>query len=220
MTKIATELDHIVVAANTLDEGRQWAREVLGVSPFGGGKHDGLATHNTLIKLDGKRYLEIIAIDADAGVPSFPRWFGLDTHEVRTLIAHEPRLVSWVARSAGAPDAIERLAATPGYEGRVVRPASRGDFRWRFAFTTDGRRISGGVMPHLIQWDCATHPCERLPEAGVALSSLTLGAVVPERAAATIEMLNFSDPSVQIGQSSSAQLVATLQTANGIVVLD
>lgn len=220
MNMLSTELDHIVVAANSLDEGRQWAFDALGVASAGGGKHDGLATHNALIKFDDKRYLEIIAIDPDAGAPSFPRWFGLDTQEVRALIAREPRLIAWVARCSGAPDAIERLAATPGYDARVVRPASRGDFRWRFAFTADGRRISGGVMPHLIQWDCAAHPCDVLPDSGVALTSLTLGAVVPERASATLEMLSFSDAVVQVGQSSSAQLVATLQTPNGLVVLD
>lgn len=224
MTTIITELDHIVVAASTLDAGRAWARDVLGVEPAGGGKHDGLATHNTLVKLDGRRYLEIIAIDPDAGAPSFPRWFGLDTPEVRALIAHEPRLVAWVARCAGAPDAIEHLAATPGYDARVVRPASRGDFRWRFAFTADGRRISGGVLPHLIQWDCALHPCDRLPECDVALTALTLGAVVPERAAATLELLalraDYGGEVVQVGQSSSPQIVATLQTPKGLVVLD
>jgi hypothetical protein len=220
MNSITTELDHIVVAANSLDEGRHWAREVLGVSPEGGGKHDGIATHNTLIKLDGQRYLEIIAIDPEAGAPLFPRWFGLDTQEVRALIAHEPRLVAWVARCSGAADAIERLAASPGYDGRVVRPASRGEFRWRFSFTADGRRISGGVMPHLIQWDCIPHPCDLLSDSGVALSSLTLGAMVPERAVAMLEMLAFADPAVQVGQSSSAQLVATLRTAKGTVVLD
>lgn len=48
---LRTELDHIVVAATTLAEGRAWARECLGVDAVGGGKHDGLATHNTLLKI-------------------------------------------------------------------------------------------------------------------------------------------------------------------------
>ena len=83
MQTVHTELDHIVIAARTLDEGRVWAAQTLGVDALGGGKHDGLATHNTLVKLDGHRYLEIIAIDPDAGAPNFPRWFGLDTAELR-----------------------------------------------------------------------------------------------------------------------------------------
>lgn len=220
MSLIATELDHIVVAARTLDEGRAWARETLGVAAVGGGKHDGLATHNTLLKLDDKRYLEIIAIDPDAGTPSFPRWFGLDAEEVREHIAHGPRLVAWVARCTGAPDAIEQLVQTNDYAANIVRPASRADFRWRFAFTPDGERLKGGTLPHLIQWDGAIHPCDRLPESGVLLTALMLGAPEPERWTAMLEALHFSDARVQLGQSTAPSLVAMLQTPMGSVVLD
>ena len=217
---ISTELDHIVVAARTLEEGRAWAREVLGVEAVGGGKHDGLATHNTLLKLNGRRYLEIIAIDPDAGAPNFPRWFGLDTAEVRDHIAHGPRLVAWVARCAGASDAIKQLAATPGYEANVVRSASRADFRWRFAFTPDGARIASGALPHLIQWKGEVHPCDRLPESGVSLTSLMPGAPEPEYISGMLEALRFSDALIQVGQSTASHLVAMLRTPLGSVVLD
>lgn len=220
MNALRTELDHIVVAAKTLDEGRMWARETLGVDPVGGGKHDGLATHNTLLKLNGNRYLEIIAIDPDAGAPNFPRWFGLDTAEVQEHIAHGPRLVAWVARASGADDAIEQLVASPGYTAKMVRPATRADFRWRFAFTPDGARIGGGALPHLIQWDSPTHPCERLPESGLALTSLTLGATDPDATTALLSAFAFTDSEVHVGQSSPAHLVATLSSPGGVIVLD
>ena len=220
MNAIHTELDHIVIAAKTLDEGRALARETLGVDAVDGGKHDGLATHNTLLKLDGRRYLEIIAIDPDAGAPHFPRWFGLDTAEVRDHIAHGPRLVAWVARTSGAPNAIEQLAASPNYSAKMVRTATRADFRWRFAFTPDGKRINGGVVPHLIQWETPAHPCERLPESGVSLIALALGAPEPEGTMALLESFAFSDAVVQVAQSASPQLVAMLNTPLGRVVLD
>jgi Glyoxalase-like domain len=220
MNSITTELDHMIVAARTLDEGRAWVREALGVHAVGGGKHDGLATHNTLLKIDGKRYLEIISIDPDAGAPNFPRWFGLDTAEVREHVAHGPRLLAWAARCSGASDAIEQLIATKDYSANVVRPASRGDFRWRFAFTPDGARIAGGTLPHLIQWDCEIHPCDRLPESGVSLTALMLGAPEPEHLTGMLEALKFSDARIQIGQSTAPNLVAMLQTPRGSVVLD
>lgn len=218
-----TTLDHIVVAAHTLDEGRAWCRATLGVEASGGGKHAGLATHNTLLRLGDageRRYLEIIAIDADAGAPDFPRWFGLDSAAVQREIAHGPRLVAWVARCAGAPDAIERLAATPDYAANVVRPAARGDFRWRFAFTPDGERIAGGVLPHLIQWDVAVHPCDRLPDSGVRLTSLLLGAPDPEPASDMLNRLALNESLVHVGQSATPHLVATLHTPNGVITLD
>jgi Glyoxalase-like domain len=215
-----TELDHIVVAAKTLDEGRAWAWEVLGVEPRGGGKHAGLATHNTLIGLNARHYLEIIAVDPDGGAHDFPRWFGLDTEEVKSMIAHGPRLVAWVARASGTENAIETFAGVPGNPASVVRPAQRGDFRWRFAFTPDGARPHGGVLPHLIQWDVPMHPCDRLPDAGLNLSSLLVADPAHERVSAVLESLAFSDAKVLIGQSSNAQIVATLHTPRGIAILE
>jgi hypothetical protein len=229
-----TELDHIVVACNSLDEGRAWCRETLGVDASGGGKHAGIGTHNTLLSLGPKHYLEIIAIDPDGETPKFPRWFGLDTKEVKALIAHQPKLVAWVARIARthegevAPsDAIEQLATNPANAANVVRPASRGDFRWRFAFTRDGARPRGGVLPHFIQWDVpaqtcgpAPHPCERLPDVGVGLSSLVLGDPVHDDVASFLGAMNFEDNKVHVGQSTSRQLIATLTTPTGSVVLE
>lgn len=231
----ALTLDHLVVAARTLEEGRQWCRDALGVDAAGGGKHAGLATHNALLRLGAaneRRYLEIIAIDPTAGNADFPRWFGLDSASVQREIALGPRLVAWVARCGGRPEpgddascagpdaAIDALAATPGYAATVVRAASRADLRWRFAFTPDGERIAGGVLPHLIQWDVAVHPCDRLPDSGVRLSSLLLGAPAPEATSAMLTALNFSDVDVHVAQSAAPQLVATLITARGIVTLD
>ena len=220
MSAITTELDHLVVAANNLDEGHAWARDTLGVEASAGGKHEGLATHNTLVKLDGKRYLEIIAIDPDAGAANCPRWFGLDTAEVREHVRHGPRLVAWVARCVGAADAIMQLAQTPNYAANIVRPASRGAFHWRFAFTADGARINGGALPHLIQWDGDLHPCDRLPESGLALTALVLGAPEPEPLARMLEALRFADARVQVGQSTGPTLVAMLHTPRESVVLD
>jgi hypothetical protein len=217
---IATELDHIVIAAKSLDEGRAWAGETLGVAPVGGGRHEGLATHNALLRLDGKRYLEIIAIDPDATQPAFPRWFGLDTPEVHELIAHRPRLVAWVARCTGAADAIDKLALTPGYTASTIRPASRGDLRWRFSFTPDGQRIENGTLPHLIQWGSTVHPCERLPESGLSFTALMLGMQEPEAGSEILSALCFCDDSVQLGQSTPSHLAAVLNSPRGVIVLD
>jgi Glyoxalase-like domain len=217
---VNTELDHIVVATKTLDEGRAWAREVLGVETSGGGKHTGLATHNALIGLGARHYMEIIAIDPDAGAPDFPRWFGLDTESVQSMIAHEPRLVAWVARASGDQRAIETCAAVSGNPVNVVRRAQRGDFRWRFAFTADGALPLGGVLPYLIQWDVPMHPCDQLPDVGVSLSALLIADVSHERLHRALDALSFADAKVNIAQSTDTQLVATLNTPRGTIVLD
>jgi Glyoxalase-like domain len=218
-----TELDHIVVACNALDEGRAWCREVLGVEATGGGKHANVGTHNTLLGLGASHYLEIIAIDLEGATPAFPRWFGLDTEEVKTLIRNEPSLIGWVARVARAsatPNSIEQLATIPTNAANVVRAAERGDSRWRFAFTRDGARPRHGVLPYFIQWDVSMHPSERLPDVGVSLSSLVLGDPVHEEVTLALETMRFVDAKVHVGHSTSANLIATLSTPSGLIVLE
>jgi len=91
MTFVA--VDHLVVAARSLEEGVAWCETTLGVTPGPGGKHAFMGTHNRLLKIATEAYpaayLEIIAIDTDAPPPGRPRWFGLDTLE----LSAGPRLV-------------------------------------------------------------------------------------------------------------------------------
>ena len=45
------ELDHLVVAAATLEQGCDWLESGLGVRPQPGGKHVAMGTHNALLRL-------------------------------------------------------------------------------------------------------------------------------------------------------------------------
>ncbi len=70
-----TKLDHIVVGCADLKFGVTWMTDMLGVGPSGGGEHDLMGTHNALWRL-GDAYLEVIAINPDAGWNTRKRWFG------------------------------------------------------------------------------------------------------------------------------------------------
>ena len=59
----AATLDHLVVAATTLADGIEYIAEITGVTPQPGGKHAAMGTHNALVRLSARTYLEIIAID-------------------------------------------------------------------------------------------------------------------------------------------------------------
>jgi len=67
-------LDHLVIAAATLDEGVAGCEATLGVTPAPGGRHALIGTHNRLLALGGEGFaracLEIIAIE-----PGTPRFF-------------------------------------------------------------------------------------------------------------------------------------------------
>jgi hypothetical protein len=128
------KLDHIVVAASTLDKGAAYVRDCLGVEPSGGGNHPAMGTHNRVLKLGRNRYLEVIAIDPEGRPSDFPRWFNLDEPALQSRLKIRPRLIAWVVRSESADSIAEAIYGTP----TRVRPMQRDALRWRFAFTRDG----------------------------------------------------------------------------------
>jgi len=83
-----THIDHLVVAANTLERGIAWCEELLGITPGPGGEHALFGTHNRLFKIATPQfpmaYFEIIAINPHAirnkkTLALHPhRWFDLD----------------------------------------------------------------------------------------------------------------------------------------------
>ena len=173
-----SEIDHLVIASADLDQGSAWALDRLGVEPRPGGKHATMGTHNRLLKLGPRTYLELIAIDPDAGAPAHPRWFDLDNPDVRVRAAQAPFLMTWVAATTDIFDAVARVPAL----GEVTR-FPRDAFAWRFALPADGRLTGGGVLPAVIQWD-GDHPAASLPDSGCTLLSLDLAhpaatAIVP-----------------------------------------
>jgi len=159
-------LDHLVVAARSLDEGDAWIEERVGVLPVPGGKHTTMGTHNRLLSLGPERYLEVISIDPQAPAPERPRWFELDTPAMQARLSLGPALVHWVERT-GDLEAVLAGYVTPV---RIV-PFTRGALRWRMVLTPDGSFPRGGTLPTLIQWE-GGHPCDFLPDSGVRLEHL------------------------------------------------
>jgi hypothetical protein len=159
---MVSQLDHLVIAARTLDEGLSWCEATLGVVPSAGGRHDFMGTHNRVFSIATAAwplaYLEIIAIDPAAPAPARPRWFALDTFE------GAPRLHHWVARCDDVEAArAATIAAGQPDPGRVT-DAARGALRWRITVPDDGARVA----PTLIQWT-SPHPVESMPASGVEL---------------------------------------------------
>ena len=175
---MSCEPDHLIVAADTLEDGVAWCEATLGVTPGPGGQHALMSTHNRLLNLSSpafaRCYLEIIAIDPGAPPPGRARWFGLDARP-----PGPPRLWHWVARSADLAHDRQALIAQGLEPGKAVA-ASRGDLRWQILLRDDGQVLPG--RPTLIRWE-GPHPADRLPDAGLRLTALATDAGL----AATIE---------------------------------
>lgn len=159
-----SQIDHLVITAPSLEPGVEYVRRTLGVNLQVGGEHVRMGTHNCLMKLGEKLYLEVIAIDPNAPHPDRPRWFRLDEPGPSQPI----RLTTWIARTENIESA---ASASPIPLGKI-EPMSRNGMHWRITLPADGSLPLNGIAPTLIQWSAGVHPATKLPESGCQLTRL------------------------------------------------
>jgi hypothetical protein len=207
-------LDHLVVAAVSLADGIEYLGELTGVAAQPGGKHLAMGTHNALMRLSERTFLEIIAIDPEGTKPARPRWFELDNIALQAELTERPLLIHWVARTKG----IERVAASCPIRLGSVHPMSRGNYRWRITIPDDGSLPAKGIVPTLIEWDVAQHPADTLPKSNVSLVSLAATHPEPASIRAALASLG-QDEVVAVTYDRETRLAAMLRTPRGIVTL-
>ena len=208
------EVDHLVFAAPTLAQGIDWFGELTGIVAQPGGKHAGMGTHNALVKLGERLYLEIIAIDPEGEPPKRKRWFDLDDGDLRADLLERPQLIHWVARTRDLDLAIARA----GYETGSASPFSRGPYRWRITIPDDGTRPARGVLPTLLQWDVPQHPADALPDSKASLAQLAATHPDPGPIRKSLERLGL-DSEMRVTYDRVARLAAMLRTPRGLVAL-
>lgn len=201
-------LDHIAIATTDLAKGAAWLETALGVPMAPGGKHPHMGTHNRLLSLGPKEYLEVIAIDPDAEGPNQPRWFDLDGFDGQT------RPQTWIAR---VPDLSAAITSAPLGVG-VPWSLERGDLKWRMSVPIDGKLPFDGMFPALIEWEGDAHPAPRLPDQGVRLTGLTLAHPDADGLRAALAPI-FKDDRLQIVAADAPALGLRFATAGGDVTL-
>ncbi|MBC8119031.1 MAG: VOC family protein [Burkholderiaceae bacterium] len=218
-----SELDHIVIACADLNAGIDWVESRLGVRPILGGQHLAMGTHNALLKLGARSYLEVIAIDPDGAPPARPRWFALDEPEMQSQLAHGPRLITWAVRTESVADACARVPDL----GEIMS-MSRGSLHWKIAVPETGVLPWGGILPAAIQWNAedgagavGPHPCDMLEDGTCELVRLQLSH--PAAVLGTSGIMGMFRALKIVGPVDLApgpkMLAATIRTAGGEVVL-
>ena len=212
-------LDHLVLAARTLDEGVAWCETTLGLRPEAGGQHVFMGTHNRVFGIGAgafpRSYFEIIAIDPGLPAPRHARWFGLDDPALQQALARGPQLVAWVARCDGIVATHAALLAA-GIDCGVVEAAERatprGLLRWQISLRADGCRLLGGAAPALIEWG-DVHPADSFVPSGIELKTMRLGGW-PEALAALLP------PPIERNSATGAPAIAIeLSCPRGLVTL-
>lgn len=206
------EIDHLLLGVPELGVGIQWIRDEFGIAAGEGGRHLGVGTHNALVALGGRTYLEVIAPDPEQLVPQAALPYGLGSLSA-------PRLINWAVRvpdmDAWAAKLYELGIPTQLRARDRVNPDGR-RLAWRTAAMPATTIVNGvnltGLMPFAIDWQDTAHPSETAPE-GIVLESLSLchpQVQVVQAAAAALEL------PVLVEQAAEPCLKAQVRSRLGI----
>jgi hypothetical protein len=220
---VSSQVDHLVIAADTLAQGEAWCGEMLGVAPGPGGEHPLMGTHNKLLRIGSpqfpRAYLEIIAINPATGDPGRSRWFDMDDADLRSAVRNEPRLVHFVANTEDAVSCLRALAGLGIDRGallRAERPTPRGLLQWQISVRDDGQRLFYGALPTLIQWG-EVHAADGLPPSELSLAGMAATHPRPDDLQAAYVAIGLQQVAVHSGPPN---LCATLMTPRGAVTLE
>jgi hypothetical protein len=214
-------LDHVIWACDDLERGTARFEALTGVRPRYGGVHASGLTHNALVPLGGRCYLEILA-------PTGPAAAGEDEWCRFARTAHEPRLLTYCMRSATPLTELAALAESLGATPSVVAANGR--------TTPDGVRLHwqwvgpkfdafGRAFPFFIDWLDSPHPAAAQPAAPTAGAApeaemrLTRFAVGHPQAAALGRVLEALSVAIEIYDAPQIEFALTLDTPLGMVTL-
>jgi hypothetical protein len=209
-------LDHIIWACADLERGSRRFEALTGVRPRFGGVHASGLTHNALVGLGNRCYLEILAPVGPAG-PNDDHWCRL----ART--AQEPQVLTYCLRS---PSPLSELASTfEGFGWKNAAVASNGRttpegvrLRWQWLAPTVEQ--FGLAFPFFIDWLDSSHPAQSLgvaqPESGILLQRFAVGH---PHAAELRRTLAEIGSAIETYAADDAQFRVQLQTPLGAVSL-
>lgn len=182
-------VDHLIYAAPDLEAAVADLADRLGVRAAGGGQHVGQGTHNRLLALGPRTYLEIVAPDPRQPEPGAPRPYGVDG------VTH-PGLVGWALECEDVAVAVSRARESgfdPGDPIAGQRLTPEGTWlRWRLSRNA----LAAGVVPFLISWGDTEHPAATAP-AGLMLVSVTVEHPNPDSVRGAISALG-GHPEVRV----------------------
>lgn len=159
-------IDHLIYADPDLDAAVATVHGRFGVEAGGGGRHPGRGTHNKLLALGPRTYLELVAPDPSQPDPATPRPYGVEG-------ITRGGLVGW-AIAVEDIEAARAYARSHGFDPGPVADGQREGaagslIRWRATANAE----AAGVIPFLISWGHTRHPAADAP-VGLSLSALSV----------------------------------------------
>ena len=165
------KLDHIVFGSFTLDEGTEFVENILKAKLSDIGYHKDMGTHNRVIRISERVYLEVIAIDPKARNLNNRKWFNLDNSKLQSKLKKSPQIIGYVIEN-------NDINITKCYD-RFFE-SSRDIYKWQFAMPTFNKNIlnseivEAGMIPSLISWK-SDKPVYQMKKNQFELISLKIG---------------------------------------------
>jgi len=187
---LGTQLDHLVAAIRSLDEGLAQFEALTGVKAGVGGRHPGRGTENALVSLGGGSYLEILAPLAGAKLSA-------DDERMRGLA--RLTIIDWAVRVPDVDAAVSALEDA-GFATSAPQPGARltpsGE---RLDWMTFGLAGARDGAPFFIRWSPnARHPSTTAPP-GCSLERLMVTDPAADRLCQMLQAVNASGVAVSSG---------------------
>lgn len=204
-------LDHLSVIAPNLEEGVRHVRTCLDLDVPFGQRHVGMGSYNHLLQLGGTIYLEIVALDPEAGLPEIARWFGLnDQGKVRREWDAGQRLRGWVARVDEMDRVLDGREAIFGR--KVALPVGNPSFD--FAVPDDGSLPLDGAAPSLIGRRGIPRSMATIADLGARLRAVSLEHPAADVISALLQEIGV-DPLLTIRPGTDFRYRAQIETPSG-----
>ena len=209
-----TRIDHLVIGARNLAQGISYVKDCLGVDIPYGGVHETMGTHNHLMQLGNNSFLEVIAINPAGDPVGQPRWYGLDDPFVRQQILVQPTLLTWVVNTTDINTFLLNAKMSFG-KSTLIR---RDNLSWYFGLPGDGRLLSSGILPYVIQWQTDTHPSTRMADPGCRIQDLHIHHPHPLWLNEILKSINANDLVTvhALTGNETPYLVAEIKTPTGV----
>jgi hypothetical protein len=209
-------LDHLLWACPDLAAGMRRFEALSGVAPKFGGVHSGGVTHNALVALGPRCYLEILA-------PTGPASPADDSFSRLARSMAEPGIITYCMRSAVSLEELAARArragaqeATVASNGRTTPEGVKLSWRW----LAPKLERFGLAFPFFIDWLDSPHPATTLgPQAagsGVRLRRFIVGH--PDAAELGRVLLELGAP-IETEPAPSLRFSAELDTPRGRIHL-
>jgi hypothetical protein len=143
------KLDHIVFGSSTLQEGTEFVENILQAKLSDIGYHKDMGTHNRVIRISERVYLEVIAIDPKISNLNNRKWFNLDNSNLQSKLKKSPQIIGYVIEN-------KNINITNYHD--PFFETSRDIYKWQFAMPTfknnilESKIIEAGIIPSLISW--------------------------------------------------------------------